>query len=77
MFTRFTYIVNGLKGLGRQISEAEKVDKTIRSPPSKWDFKTNAIEKAKNLKKLHLEELVGSLMTYEIKLVKQETRETR
>ena len=34
--------------------------------------KTEAIEKAKNLKELSLEELIGSLMTYEMKIVRQE-----
>ena len=31
-----------------------------------------AIEKAKNLKELPLEELIGSLMTYEMKIARQE-----
>ena len=69
-FTWFTDIFNSHEGLGRQVSEVERVDKIIISLSPKWDSKTNVIKEAKNLKKLPLEELIGSLMTYEIKLAK-------
>ena len=62
MFTRFTDVVNGLEGLGKRVSEQDKV--------SKWNSKTEAIEEAKNLKELPLEELIGSLMTYEMKIAR-------
>ena len=72
MFTRFTDIINGLEGLGKMISEQDKVSKIIRYLPPKWNSKTKVIEEAKNLKELPLEELIGSLMTYEMKIVRQE-----
>ena len=72
MFTRFTYIINGLEGLGKRLSEQDNVSKILRCFPPKWNFKTEAIEEAKNLKELPLEELIGSLMTYEMKIVRQE-----
>ena len=65
MFTRFTDVVNGLKGLGKRVSEQDKVSKILRCLPPKWNSKTEAIEEAKNLKELPLEELIGSLMTYD------------
>ena len=72
MFTRFTDVVNGLEGLGKRVSEQDKVSKILRCLPPKWNSKTEAIEEAKNLKELHLEELIGSLMTYEMKIARQE-----
>ena len=72
MFTRFTDVVNGLEGLGKRVSEQDKVSKNLRCLPPKWNSKTEAIEEAKNLKELPLEELIGSLMTYEMKIARQE-----
>ncbi|RVW35392.1 hypothetical protein CK203_077069 [Vitis vinifera] len=71
MITRFTEIVNGIEALGRVINESEKVMKILRSLPSKWHTKVTAIQEAKDLTKLPMEELLGSLMTYEISLTKQ------
>ena len=72
MFTRFTDVVNGLEGLGKRVSKQDKVSKILRCIPPKWNSKTEAIEEAKNLKELPLEELIGSLMTYEMKIARQE-----
>ena len=72
IFTRFTDVVNGLEGLGKRVSEQDKVSKILRCLTPKWNSKTEAIEEAKNLKELPLEELIGSLMTYEMKIARQE-----
>ena len=71
MITRFTDIVNGLEALGKTYKESEKVMKILRFLPSKWHTKLTAIQEAKDLTKLPMEELVGSLMTYEINLTKK------
>ncbi|WJZ92394.1 hypothetical protein VitviT2T_011391 [Vitis vinifera] len=71
MITRFTDIVNGLEALGKTYKESEKVMKILRSLPSKWHTKVTAIQEAKDLTKLPMEELIGSLMTYEINLAKK------
>ncbi|WJZ99484.1 hypothetical protein VitviT2T_017926 [Vitis vinifera] len=68
MFSRFLVIVNGLEALGKTYTEVEKVMKILRSLPKKWETKVTAIQEAKDLNKLSLEELIGSLMTYEIEL---------
>nr|CAN73315.1 hypothetical protein VITISV_043332 [Vitis vinifera] len=68
MFSRFMVIVNGLEALGKTYTEVEKVMKILRSLPKKWETKVTAIQEAKDLTKLSLEELIGSLMTYEINL---------
>ncbi|RVW20881.1 hypothetical protein CK203_109250 [Vitis vinifera] len=71
MITRFTDIVNGLEALGKTYKEFEKVMKILRSLPLKWHTKVTAIQEAKNFTKLPTEELIGSLMTYEINLAKK------
>ena len=68
MFSRFIVIVNELKALGKTYTEVEKVMKILRSLPKKWEAKVMAIQEAKDLTKLPLEELIGSLMTHEINL---------
>ena len=72
MLIRFTDIVNGFEELGNKVSEEDKVSKIIRYLPLKYNSKTEVIEEAKNLKELPLEELIGSLMTYEMKIARQE-----
>ncbi|KAL6345676.1 hypothetical protein AAG906_017412 [Vitis piasezkii] len=72
MIIRFTDIVNGLEALGNTYKESEKVMKILRSLPSKWHTKVTTIQEAKYLTKLPLEELIGSLMTYEINLAKKQ-----
>ena len=71
MITRFTNIVNGLEILGKTYKESEKVMKILRSLPSKWHTKVTAIQEAKDLTKLPMEELMESLMPYEINLEKK------
>ncbi|KAK2979444.1 hypothetical protein RJ640_015073 [Escallonia rubra] len=66
MYSRFTLIINGLKLLGKTYPEKEIVRKVLRSLPKRWEAKVTAIQKAKDLNVLKLEELVGSLMTHEI-----------
>ena len=66
MFTRFTDIINGLKSLGKVYPNNEQVRKILRSLPKAWEAKVTAIQEAKDLNTLALDELLGSLMTYEL-----------
>jgi len=68
MFTRFTNIINSLKAIGKCHTNVENVRKNLRSLPKHWDAKVTAIEEAKDLTKMSLDELLGSLMTHEIML---------
>ena len=65
MYTRFTDIVNTFKALGKIISNNEKVKKIIRSLPTKWRPKRAAIEEAKDLNFLSIDDLTSSLISYE------------
>ena len=66
MFTWFTDIVNDLEALGKTYKESEKVMKILRSLLKKWETKVTIIQEAKDLTKLPLKELIGSLMIHEI-----------
>ena len=68
MFSRFMVIMNELEALGKTYIEVEKVMNILRSLPKKWEAKVTAIQEAKDLTKLPLEELIGSLMTHQINL---------
>ena len=72
MFARLSEITNGLKALGKEYSSSELVRKVLRSLPPTWHTKATVIEESKDLSTLSLEELIGSLMTYEINMQKNE-----
>ncbi|XP_038697186.1 uncharacterized protein LOC119994770 [Tripterygium wilfordii] len=72
MFARLTTICNELQSLGKVYSNADRVQKVLRSLPKTWKDKVTAIQEAKDLQTLKLEELIGSLMTHEIELKKYE-----
>ncbi len=74
MFTRFTDIVNGLKSLGKSYTNSDLVRKILRSLPRSWEAKVTAIQEARNLNKLPLEEFLGSLMTHKLTM-KQHSEE--
>ncbi|KAH9697041.1 hypothetical protein KPL71_023435 [Citrus sinensis] len=77
MYTRFTDIVNTLGALGKTFSNSEKVKKIIRSLPKEWRPKMTAIEEAKDLNILPIDDLVGSLISYEEDLATEKGNEEK
>ena len=77
MFTRFTDIINGLKSLGKSYTNSELVRKILRSLPRTWEAKVTAIQEAKDLNTLPLEELLGSLMTHELSMKQHQEDEVK
>ena len=73
MFGRFQKITNTLKNLGERIEQPRQVKKILRSLPKSWMPKVTAIQEAKDLEKMTVEELMGSLMTHEV-LVNQKEK---
>ena len=76
MYARLTLITNGFKSLGKTYSEYELIRKILRSLTSVWHTKTTVIEEYKNLSSTTVDELIGSLMTYELKFKKTEEPES-
>ncbi|GAV80299.1 LOW QUALITY PROTEIN: UBN2 domain-containing protein, partial [Cephalotus follicularis] len=58
-------IINSLKNLGKSYSNQKLVRKTFRCLPNSWTSKVTTFEEAKDLTTIPLEQLLGSLMTYE------------
>ncbi|GAV81356.1 UBN2 domain-containing protein, partial [Cephalotus follicularis] len=77
MFTRFTNIINALQALEKTYSNSEMVSKILRCLPRTWMPKVTAIEEAKNLNILPLEDLLGSLMTHELSMQKKDDDEEK
>ena len=77
MYTRFTHITNELKSLGKTFTTEELVRKILRFLPRNWEAKVTAIQEAKDLKVLSLDELIGNLQTYELRRTSQQQEETK
>ncbi|MQL68600.1 hypothetical protein Taro_000879 [Colocasia esculenta] len=75
MFARFMIIINGLKGLKKEYSESDLVRKILRSLPSSWNTKATVSEDSKDHSKMKVDELIGSLMTYELNVKRKGTEE--
>ncbi|GAU46879.1 hypothetical protein TSUD_25960 [Trifolium subterraneum] len=57
---------NTFASLGEKFPEERMVRKMLRSLPKKFDMKVTAIEEFRDLSAIKLDELVGSLQTYEM-----------
>ncbi|XP_070023057.1 uncharacterized protein [Nicotiana sylvestris] len=84
IMTRFTIITNELKSLGKVLTSEELVSKVLRILPPSWKVtlksKVTAIQEAKKLDKISLDELVGKLKTHEmikIELRKEEPKKNK
>ncbi|GAV83750.1 LOW QUALITY PROTEIN: Exo_endo_phos domain-containing protein/DUF4283 domain-containing protein/UBN2 domain-containing protein, partial [Cephalotus follicularis] len=75
MFVRFTNIINSLQSLNKCYTNSDMVRKILRCLPKSWMPKVTAIEEAKDLNTLPLEELLGSLMTHEMTIKNHEDDE--
>ena len=61
-------IANEAFTLGEKYSEEKLVRKTLRSLPKRFAYKVTAIEEAKDVQNMKLDELMGSLRTFEMNL---------
>jgi hypothetical protein len=66
-FLRFDEVVNAIRGLGEDINESLVVRKVLRSFLLKYDAKVSAIEETRDLTKMEMVELHGSLIAYEMR----------
>jgi hypothetical protein len=54
--------------LGKTISDVKLIRKILRSLPERFKIKVTTIKESKDLEVMKIEELVGSLKTYELSL---------
>jgi hypothetical protein len=64
---RVDEVVNAIRGLGEELDESLVVQKVLRSLLLKYDAKVSAIEETKDLTKMTMDELHGTLMAYEMR----------
>jgi len=77
MCRRFTHITNELKSLGKTFTTEELDRKSLRFLPRSWEAKVTAMQEAKDLKTLSLDQLIGNLQTYELRRNSQQQEETK
>jgi hypothetical protein len=65
---RVDEVVNAIRGLGEEIDESLVVQKVLISLLLKYDAKVSAIEETRDLTKMTMDELHGSLIAYEIRI---------
>ncbi|KAA3477147.1 Retrovirus-related Pol polyprotein from transposon TNT 1-94 [Gossypium australe] len=68
MFYCFTHIINDLKALGKTYPTKEMVKKMLNSLLTSWEPKVTKIEESEDFNSLSLDEFIGSLLTYEMKI---------
>jgi hypothetical protein len=69
-FMRVEELVNAMKALGEKIGEPSLVQKFLRSLPDRFSPKFSAIEELNDLKTLEFDQILGTLTTYEMRIVK-------
>ena len=67
-YGRLNEIVNAKLNLGEKIEDTKVVRKVLRSLPESLQAKVTAIEESKDLDAINIQELVGSLQTYKLRL---------
>ncbi|XP_004515137.1 uncharacterized protein [Cicer arietinum] len=65
-FSKLTAIVNHMRTLGENITDQMLVEKVLRSLSPKFDFIVVAIQEAKDVKNMKIEELQNSLEAHEL-----------
>jgi hypothetical protein len=72
-FLRVEELVNAMKGLGEKIEESFLVQKILRSLLDKFNPKVSAIEELNDLKTLSIDQLLGTLTAYEMRISKDKS----
>jgi hypothetical protein len=67
-YSKMSDLRNSMVSLGKPISNVKLIRKFLRSLPEHFRIKTTTIEESKDLEEMKIEELVGSLQTYELSL---------
>jgi hypothetical protein len=59
-------MANSFDVLGEKMTDAKLVRKILRSLPKRFDMKVTAIEEAQDINNMKVDELIGSLETFEL-----------
>jgi hypothetical protein len=75
-YSKMRDLRNSIVSLGKTVSDVKLIRKIIRSSPERFRIKLTTIEESKDLEEMKIEELVGSLQTYELSLPSVKTMKT-
>jgi RNA-binding protein YhbY len=67
-YSKMSDLRNSMVSLGKTVSNVKLIRKIIRSLPEHFRIKVTTIEESKDLEEMKIEELVGSLQSYELSL---------
>jgi RNA-binding protein YhbY len=67
-YSKMSDLRNSMVSLGKTVSNVKLIHKILRSLPEHFKIKVTIIEESKDLEEMKIEELVGSLQTYELSL---------
>jgi hypothetical protein len=67
-YSKTSDLRNSMVSLGKPITDVKLIRKILRSLPERFRIKVTTIEESKDLEEMKIEELVGSLQTYELSL---------
>jgi hypothetical protein len=67
-YSKMSDLRNSMVSLGKPVSNVKLIRKILRFLPEHFRIKVTAIEESKDLEEMKIEELVGSLQTYELSL---------
>lgn len=74
---RLRELANNTSALGEPIPEGKLVRKVLRSLPKRFEMKVTAIEEAQDISSISLDELIGSLQTFEMNQIDQPEKKSR
>jgi hypothetical protein len=67
-YSKISDLRNQMVSLGKTVLDVKLIRKILRSLPERFRMKVTTIEESKDLEEIKIEELVGSLQTYELSL---------
>lgn len=67
-YTKISDQRNSMVSLGKKVLDAKLIKKILKSLPERFKIKVTTIEESKDLDNIKIEELMGSLQTYEFSL---------
>jgi uncharacterized coiled-coil DUF342 family protein len=67
-YSKMSDLRNSMVSVGKPVSDVKLIQKILRSLPKRFRIKVTTIEESKDLEEMKIEELVGSLQTYELSL---------
>jgi len=67
-YSKMSDLRNSMVSLGKTVSDVKLIRKILRPLPEHFKIKVTTIEESKDLEEMKIEELVGSLQTYELSL---------